>query len=218
VRRGRKDIDVLKRSSSTPGSQVQGNAPREVHVLSPEVFLRRERIVGPAPELEIIERRGPAERMRMTMVDLQSERFAAPFAAVVPISTSLAAALEDRAPHGRRDVTRAASLRRGIGCTCGDSLRRGIGSTVGNLRRCRRADLGRGSLASAQLLYECMQRTDLDLRQRGSRGFVTKQVLRFFPAGHLGLRIDLGDQPQELSLAPEPRASQDLRVALTAEM
>ena len=69
-------------------------------MLSPEIFLRREDIVGSAPELEIVERRRPAERMRMTMVELESERFATSFLAVVPVRASLAVAIEHGAPHG----------------------------------------------------------------------------------------------------------------------
>jgi hypothetical protein len=74
-------------------------------VLSTEIFLRRESIVGPTPELEIVERRRPAERMRVTMMHLESERFATSFPAVVPVGASLAVAIEHGTPHGRRDVT-----------------------------------------------------------------------------------------------------------------
>jgi hypothetical protein len=78
--------------------RVQGDAPRELHVLSPEVFLCRKRIMGPAPELEIVERLRPAERVRTTMVNLEPERFATSLPALVPVGASLAIALEHRTP------------------------------------------------------------------------------------------------------------------------
>src|SRR3982751_2054592 len=104
-----------KRSGGTLGSHVEGNAPRDVHVLSPddpgkapagEFFFRRERIMGPAPELEIVERPRAAERMGVTMVDLEPERFATSFPTVVAVGASRGVAIKHGAPHGCRDVTR----------------------------------------------------------------------------------------------------------------
>jgi hypothetical protein len=49
-------------------------------VLPSEVLLGRERIVRPAPELKVLQRRRSAERVGMAMMDLESRRLAASLA------------------------------------------------------------------------------------------------------------------------------------------
>src|SRR5436190_14380846 len=94
-----------------------GHSPREVHVVSSKILFRGERIVRAAPELEVVERRWPTERVGVTVVDLESEGLATSLASIVPVGASLAVAVEHRAAHGCGDVTSAAprwSRRSGI--------------------------------------------------------------------------------------------------------
>ena len=84
--------------------RFQGNAPCEVHTLSAEIFLRRQRVVGSAPWLEIIKRRRPPERVCMTMMNLEPRRLAASLSPFVAIGAALAVALEHGASHRRRNV------------------------------------------------------------------------------------------------------------------
>ena len=98
-----------------------GHSPREVHVVPSEVLFRGERIVRAAPELEVVERLWPTERVGVTVVNLESEGLATSLASIVPVRASRAIAVEHRAAHGCGDVTSAAprwsrwsGIRRGI--------------------------------------------------------------------------------------------------------
>ena len=85
-----------------------GHSPREVHVVSSEILFSGERIVRAAPELEVVERRWPAERVGVTVVDLESEGLATSLASIVAVGASRAIAVEHRTAYGYGDVTRAA--------------------------------------------------------------------------------------------------------------
>ena len=81
-------------------------------MVSSEVLFRGERVVRAAPELEVVERRRPAEGVRVTVVNFESEGLATPLATIVPIGAALAIAIEQRAADGCGDVTIAMPLRR----------------------------------------------------------------------------------------------------------
>ena len=108
-----------------PERVTVGEPPHQGHVLAPEILLCRKRIVRPAPDLEIVERRRSAERVRMPVMNLEPTGFATSLAAVVPVSALLAVALEHGATHGRRNVARTTPRRRGIGGYLADPRRRG---------------------------------------------------------------------------------------------
>jgi hypothetical protein len=97
-------------------------------VVPSEVSFRGERIVRAAPELEVVERRWPTERVGVTVVDLESEGLATSLASIVPVGASRAVAIEHRSAHGCGNVTRAAP--RSSRWTRWSRIRRGIRPNV----------------------------------------------------------------------------------------
>jgi hypothetical protein len=96
-------------------------------------------------------------------------------------------------------------FRRGAG-----ALRAPLRHRVGVVR-----DPVRGPAARSQLADRSRKGIRV-FRVRGATG--RRRPNRLDPGGNLGLRIDLGDQPQELPLAPEPRTPQELRMPLSTEV
>jgi hypothetical protein len=88
-----------------------GHSPREVHMVPSEVLFRSERIMGAAPELEVVERRWSAERVGVAVMNFESEGLATLLATTVPVGAPLAIAGKHRAAHGRWDVPSTASRR-----------------------------------------------------------------------------------------------------------
>jgi hypothetical protein len=85
------------------------DAPHPVHVLPSEVFFGSECVVGAAPKLEILEYRPSAERIGLTVVDLEAECLTASRAAIVAIRAARTVAIEYRATGWRGDVTTSVS-------------------------------------------------------------------------------------------------------------